>query len=49
MSPSLLLLQTQLSGGRTEHFMALQTSFPIGSIPDMCEASKVNYFAADRD
>ena len=28
--------------------MAMQTSFPKGTILDMWEASKVNYFAADK-
>ena len=46
--PSLLPLQFPLSGGDTEHFMAVQTLFPKGAILDIRDASKVNYFAPDK-
>ena len=45
---SLLLLQAWLSGIDTEHLMAVQTSFLKGVILDIWDASKVNYFAADK-
>ena len=32
-----------------EHLMAVQTLFPKGTTPDIRDASKVKYFAADKD
>ena len=37
-----------MSGGDTEHLVAVQTSFPKGAILDIWDTSKVNYFAADK-
>ena len=37
------------SGGDTERLMAVQNSFPKGAILDSRDASKANYFAADKD
>ena len=31
-----------------EHLMAVQTLFPKGTTPDIRDASKVKYFAADK-
>ena len=39
MALPLLLLQAELSGGDTEHLMAVETSFPKAAILDMRDAS----------
>ena len=44
---SLLLLQASIDHD-TEHLMAVQTLFPKGAILDIWDASKVNYFDADK-
>ena len=47
-APTLLLLQTYLPGCHTKHFMAVQTLFLMGTIFDMWQDSKRNYFAVDK-
>ena len=37
-----------MSGCDEEYLMAVQTSFPMGAILDIWDASKVNYSAADK-
>ena len=38
-----------IAWGETEHLMVVQTSFHKGVILAIQEASKVNYFAADKN
>ena len=45
---SLLLLQAYLSGSDGKHLMVVQISFPKCVILNIHDASKINYFAADK-
>ena len=47
MAPSLFLLQASLFDSDTEHLIAAENSLPRGSILDMQDILKLNYFAAD--
>ena len=47
MAPSLFQLQASLFGSDTEHLMAVENSFPRGSILDIQDILKLNYLAAD--